>query len=110
MTSHDIENYAAWSRINLGMPRSEFDRLLPREFLALTREWVKRERIIDGRIGRLQYTIAVAGGSTQPDGSPLTPDYFLPPDPTVKKKRTRRASGEQLFRQFCAVTGAKPNG
>jgi hypothetical protein len=86
----------AWARVELGMPREEFDSLEPSEFIRLYNVWEGRERRYRVQDARLRYTIAASAGARAADGSPLKPDYFLKSPPKKRKPKT----AAQLEREF----------
>lgn len=87
MNAPVINKMARWARIELAMPREEFNRLTPVEFQGLVKLWLLKEKRLQIYLGQLRHTMAVSMGATLEDGSKVPFDFFYP---SYKKKRKRR--------------------
>ena|ERR1044072_4990728 len=104
MKRHDflqrIPFLRAFARAELGMPSAEFDQLEPVEFFRIVEFWEAKEHRRRAADARLRYTIAASAGASAPDGSPLTPAYFLEKKRSKKKAKRKLPSGKELERAF----------
>lgn len=96
MNRADQERYARWARVNLGIPRSEFNTLTLQDFVHLVELWKEKERILDLRTARICHTIAGALGAKQEDNSPIPLAFFMPGYKGPKQKSKKQTVNQMV--------------
>ena len=113
MNLEEQSRYARWARVELGMPRSEFNTYTLSEFVDIVSLWRKRENRKEVQLGRLCYVVASSAGSTTADNKPIPLDYFMPDYVPPKKKEKKVPLLEQFLNAIAGaqiIDNRKPHG
>lgn len=111
LSADELRRYWPWARIELGMRRSEFDRLTLGEFNSLRRYWLARRKTEARERGELLYVIASTGGATTAAGEPIGPEHFVPKWARARRRVRTVPLVEQFLRtlQACNIPVERKN-